>query len=390
MRKGLWFGVLAALTLASVLWGRPGVVHLTDGSQLSGDVDDSAADKVVITIHGVQEVLSRSSVASIEYFSSIDEAFVTRLAKLGPNDVNGRIDLAKWAGSVERYDLARSAAAEALAIDPTNPQAKDLLITYTYEAGLSRNAGSEPSSRPAEVQATGESAPVTQPSDRFYLTLEQVNEIRQSELKQDEGFRVSFPHDVRKRFLARGEIDATSFYSMSPGDQARRILQTGDANLARDVSIDSDPAAMAEFRRRVGPVIIGGCAAVGCHNSVTAAGGFGLFTHDDSPRALYTNFYMLQTYQKPPIVPGGPAIAMIDRIHPEQSLLAEYGLPQAIAAPPHPAVDKFHPAFPSRGDPRYESMIHWMGFLLRPEGGRYADIQYQPPWAAQPATRPAG
>jgi hypothetical protein len=380
----MWFGALAALTLASVLWGRPGVVHLTDGSQLSGDVDESISDKVVVTIHGVQEVLSRQAVASIEYISNVDEAYSSRLSGLGANDAIGRIDLAKWAAGMDRYDLARSAAAEALAIDPSNPQAKDLLITYTYEAGLSRNPGAEPTSRPADLQAV---APRT---DRYYLPMEQVNEIRQLELTRDESFRVSFLHDVRKRYLARGEIDATSFYALSFDDQARRILQTGDVTLARDVSIDSDPAGFAQFRSRVGPIILGGCAAVGCHNSVTAAGGFGLFTHDDSPRAWYTNFYILQNYIKPPIVAGGGAIAMIDRIHPEQSLLAEYGLPRAIAAPAHPAVDKFHPAFPSRGDARYESMIRWMGFMLRLDQGRYPDIQYQPPWAKPATTQPAG
>jgi predicted CxxxxCH...CXXCH cytochrome family protein len=146
------------------------------------------------------------------------------------------------------------------------------------------------------------------------------------------------------------------------------------------VIIESDPASLAEFRSRVGPVVVGGCAAVGCHSSATAAGGFGLFTHDDSPRAWYTNFYILQTWQQQAIVPGGASIAMIDRIHPEESLLAQYGLPLALAAPAHPALAKFRPAFPSRMEPHYQALIRWMGFLLRPEGGRYADIHYQPPW----------
>jgi hypothetical protein len=74
---------------------------------------------------------------------------------------------------------------------------------------------------------------------------------------------------------------------------------------------------------------------------------------------------------------------MIDRTHPEESLLAQYCLPRDQAAPPHPDVGNFHPIYKNRFDPGYAEMLRWISLLLKPEGGSYPDIHY-------PATQPAG
>src|SRR5271154_7134022 len=100
MRKGLWFGVMAALVLATALLANQGVVHLTDGTEVSGDIDDSDPNTVTITIHGVRESLPRSSVDSIEYVGSIQEQFDARMAKLSENDAVGRLEVARWAQSI--------------------------------------------------------------------------------------------------------------------------------------------------------------------------------------------------------------------------------------------------------------------------------------------------
>jgi hypothetical protein len=387
MHRAWLFGVIAALSLASALWARQGLVHLKDGSEIWGDVDESDPDTVTITIHNVRETMSRADVESIEFFASLEEEFQLRLDRLKPDDVAGRLEIARWADGLNQYELARRAAADALAIDPSNPDALEMMRTAGIQAAVVHNAASAPPQTRPAIVITPTSAPPPE-APKPYLTLDQVNEIRQIELKPDESFKVSFQNDVKKRYLARGEIDATSFYSLSPDDQARKILATGDAALANDVRINTDPASLADFRSHILPYIIGGCAVSGCHNPVTPAGGFALFIKDDSPRAAYTNFYMLQSYSRPSPAGGGVVDVMIDRIHPEQSLLAQYGLPRAIAAPPHPPALNFHPPFPGRNDPRYQALTYWMVMSLRPEGDDFPGIHYQPPWAL-PATAPS-
>jgi hypothetical protein len=377
MRRRWLFGALAALSLASVLWARQGAVHLNDGSQIVGDVDESDPDRVVVINHGVREFFARTDITSIEYLDKLDEQFDTKLGALNAHDVAGRLDLARWVDGLGRHDLARRAAADALSIDPTNPQAMNLLKLVNDEAALARttaHAPEPPVTRPA-ADANPPATPVA-PMPGPYLTMDQVNQIRQLELKPDDAFKVTFQNDVRKRYLARGEIDAISFFQLLEPEQARRILATGDADLARDVRIDSDPAAMYEFRQKILPIVLGGCAVSGCHNTIAASGGFSLFTGDVSPRAEYTDFYILQHYERKPAVRDGVVRVMIDRTHPEQSLLAEYSLPREMAAPPHPKADNFRPVYTGRNDPRYDNLLRWISLLLKPEGGMYPDIHY--------------
>jgi hypothetical protein len=398
MRKGWWFGGLAALALCSSLWARQGVVYLKSGGQISGDIDDSNPLSVTITLHDTQEILPRSQIRSIAYPGGIDQQFKRRMAKLAPDDVAGRLSAAQWAFEAHRYDLAQMAAAQALAIDPGNDQALELMQAILFQIHSAAGRGAAPPARPSPALAA--TAPATAPAAQPYLSLDQVNEIRQLELKPNDGFQVAFDHGVRKRFLQLGLTDATDFYAQSRMDQARQIMAQGNAALVRDVRILTDPASLAEFRARVQPMIMGGCAVSGCHDSKTAAGGFGLFTQDDSPQASYSNFYILQTFVRhapspppaaalpagtfaPPSNAGGQRL-MIDRIYPNNSLLVQYALLPSLALTPHPAVADLRPVFVVRNDPRLQSLLYWIGLMLKPDGGRYPDIHYRPPWANRP------
>jgi hypothetical protein len=131
-----------------------------------------------------------------------------------------------------------------------------------------------------------------------------------------------------------------------------------------------------EFRQHLLSMFLSGCAASGCHNPTASAGNFTLFTGERSPRADYTNFYLLQHYERLPAVRDGIARVMIDRTHPEDSLLAQYSLPLAMGAPAHPKAQNFSPIFTGRNDPRYASLLNWIGLLLKPDGGLYPGIHY--------------
>lgn len=367
MRKACFFGGWAVFALVAVLWANPGVVHLNDGSQINGDIT-AGADNVTVAEHGIVTTIPRDQIKSIEY-GTIDDQYEAKMAKLGPRDVAGRVAVAQWAADQRRFDLARRAAAQALEIDPNNPAALEEMHTITYQAALTTQPVAE---RAAPVAA----APTTVPAGGAYLTAAQINVIRQLEMKPDDGVRVNFLHDVRRRFLATMQIDPPTFYNMSDADQARKILGMGNPDLAKDVIIASDPASMLEYRTRIQPLILGGCAISGCHDTLTHAADLGLIKGDDSPRAWYTNFYRLETYvPKKSKIEGALPRYMIDRLYPDRSLLIQCALPRTEADAPHPAVPGLFQTLTGRNDPHYDSLLHWIGTMLKPDVENYGLVE---------------
>jgi hypothetical protein len=79
---------------------------------------------------------------------------------------------------------------------------------------------------------------------------------------------------------------------------------------------------------------------------------------------------------------------MIDRAHPEDSLLLQYGLPRNEAKVPHPDVQGFRPAFRrGRDDTKYQAIARWIGSSLLIDAPLTPDygIQYDPPTGADVA-----
>ncbi len=397
MTRRLWlaailFAVVGSLT--SVLLARQGVVKTKDGQQLSGDIDENTdAANVGITIHGVKTSVARTNVDTITYSDSLPKEFADRLAKLDSKDVAGRLTLARWAFEHHQYDLARQAALEAQRLDPHNPDAAALLETIQSQQLMeARHPATAPTHNP-----TPDTATPTAPAAAKYLSDEQINLVRQFELKsQDADVRVNFANDVKRRYIIAEKLDADRFNSASAADQALAIIGTGDARMAKDVHILSDPSALAEFHMHVLPRILSGCAASGCHGG-PGAGAFFLYRNSDSAAAWYTDFYILQKTQVR--VDGvqtinGRASVMtpiIDRSRPELSLLLQYGLPERLASTPHPTVPNFKPLFTTDSDPGYQLVVRWMGESLKPFAADYP-FTFELPGGkstTQPSTRPA-
>jgi len=334
---------------SSVLWAKPGLVDLKDGSEFVADVTDGDNGMVVFTIHGVTQTYPRDQIASIDWLVNIDQRFNSRLLKLGPHDVPGRLELADWARRIERFDLARKAVDEALKIDAEDENAQAMSRLIQHEM------------RDFTIVAEGKSSlpTIPEPIETPYLNADQINVIRQTEIKAGEGFRVTFLNDVRARYLGLHLIDAHSFYSMTDDEQAEKILSQGDPAMAMDVRIETDPQSLKDFHDRIEPFIYGGCAISGCHDSHTAAGGFGLFTGDETPAAWHTNFFILETWR--------------GRKGPQAG--------QMMVDVPHPDVPGFRRIFANEDDPHYQAMIYWIGVSLRPAVAGYPTLDYQPPWS---------
>lgn len=391
-----WMIGVAVCVLGSALWAKQGVVTLSDGHKMEGDITEKE-DTVIVTIRGIQTQLKRSEVQSINYIESLDKEYQDRLAKLGEKDVEGRLQLARWAFDNHRYDLSRDAVEKALAIDPNNAEATTFLELIQRQRAMERNQSQENTTPQDQANQGGQEVrPPVAAVERRLLTPDNVNAIRQFELRSsDTNARIRFENDVRRRFVTAYNQDQNYFNNLQPVDQALEILNQADDKFTKDVRILSDPQSMLEFRRFVQPMVLQNCATSGCHGG-PAGGKLILFTNGEATDAVaYTNFYILQSYARTLAAPGnafgaGPAQRkLIDRTQPEMSLLAQYGLPADKSDIDHPQVPGYRPIFRSRDDARFKQLISWMRDSLRPVEPHYG-IEYTPPGEVQATTQPAG
>lgn len=392
-KRGWLIGWAAAWFLCGALWAATGVVVTRDGNRYEGEITEEA-NQVIISIHGAQTVIPRHQVLSIEHFEDFDMAFGRRLAALDPQDVQGRIELARQAMERQRFDLARDTLEETLRIDPNNQQASDLLSLVYSHIRLERNRtekAAQTETRP--LQASG-SFP-----ERRTLSPADIDAIRKKELTQnDTAVRVIIDLETRRKFAESQNIPFAQFNAQPMVRQAIEILDKGDESMKQKVRILNDPQSIAEFKRQIQPMILRGCASQNCHGGA-GAGGLALLTGQAaSDQIAYTNFFILQKYTRKSTegaggsVFGGSERRLIDRTRGEQSLLANYGLPREIAELDHPLVNgrPIDPLFRDKNDPGYKALLQWMNKSLvqiEPDYG----ITYVPAGAAtQPAESTAG
>ncbi len=386
MIRRWWLGAFVIALLASGLLARQGVLTTKDGKFLSGDIQDGPdGNSVNITLHGATLTIPRDNVAAINYPADAENDYHQRLSALGPDDITGRIDLSKFELSAGQYDLAADAAKDAERLDPHNPDAVILLDTIQSERELNSKIARESSPSSSTTPAV-ESAPAKPPAD--YLTMDDVYAIRRDELRSDDVVRVQFFNDVRKRYLG-SQGNKADFYAESDAQQAMDILQTGDPNLAKDIHLATDPRVLLEFRNRIQPRILAGCAAAGCHGG-GGSGGFCLFFDAKETPPAYTNFYILQetgrTLEGGDTFGNGPVYRpMIDRGRPLSSLILQFGLPRSMAATPHPDVNGFKPIFRGPTDATFLEVSRWISSLtpIVPDYG----IKFAIPTGNAPTTR---
>jgi len=400
MTRWWCLGVICVLALTSMLAARQGVVKTKEGQTFAGDItDDPDSDSVSIVIHGVITTVVRSSIASISYSGNFEQEFQQRLGKLAAGDLQGHIDLARWALDNKQYELARQAITMAQTIDSKNGEANSLADTIRSEQALAVKranpappAAAEPAAPPAAAapaspEATAVAAPG--PTSRRFLSDDDINLIRQAELQPaDAAIQVRFLNHVTERYLASGGKDAAVFRSMPPGQQAMEMLATGDAGIAKDVRIVSDPVSLVTYRTRIQPLILAGCASSGCHGGADG-GDFYLYPDAGQVPAAYTNFYILNKYAHKVSGGGGQVMrSMIDRTQPDSSLLIQFGLPTNMAQTPHPKAKGWKPLYPTEQDPTRALLVNWTGQQLKPFVSDYG-IKFELP-TGKSSTQPSG
>jgi hypothetical protein len=130
--------LIGVIGSTAFVMAKPGVVVTRDGRKLEGDVTERD-NQVIINMHGVDTIMARDDVTSINIPEAFNKEFADRLAKLSDKDVAGRIALARWAFDQRQYGKAREALDSALAIDPNNREAVDLQNVITSQMKLEAN-----------------------------------------------------------------------------------------------------------------------------------------------------------------------------------------------------------------------------------------------------------
>jgi len=377
MLRRLVLGGLGGLLLASLAWARQGTVKTINSQIFEGDITEQD-DKIFVSYRGIRSAIDRHDIRSITYADTIADEARRRRARLTAYDVPGRIELAKWLFENKAYSLARTVLDEARQIQPRSSDVADMIQTVDRQIELEEHearkhapvelAAADNNPRSAAPPAAERPAA---PANRL-LTPDEINLIRQDEWQEGQTIRARFENDVRRRYVAREQLDPGVFNRLPPVRQAWAIIQQDiqqntDA-LRKDVIL-SDPPAMTQFRQ-IQRSLLAECGR--CHTPAKAPGNFVLHFPAENDAATYTNFLILQKYSHKE---GNKAYAMIDRLQPPNSLLLKFALPpNRDLDASHPDADNYHGVIRNPNDMRLRKAADWIASLNPTVPSDYNDI----------------
>jgi len=384
-------GLLLCL-LCTPLLARPGTIRTKDGRSIEGDITDRGAEGATISTRAGQITIRAEEIAEIQYGGSIKEAYEKRVAAL-PKDAGARahFEIARWLYDNKEYDLARKELDTAIAMDPnfedaiTLRQTVDRTMLFEKRANTPRPNTGAPATAGAGAAKPGAAIGGMALKDRHLLNAEQINTIKQMELRDDDSrVRVRLDNNVAKKYIEFANLDTREFSQLPDGAKAARILKKGSDEMRKDVKIITDPQSILEFKAKVQPTLMQGCASVACHGG-SNAGRFLFYNPADNDAVTYTNFYTLtqltSTVEK-------TERRMIDRLYPRNSLIIQFGMPRDRAEFKHPDVNGWKAAYSNGQDARYLQVLDWVqnGLVsIQPNYG----IDFTLPTTKAPATQPA-
>lgn len=380
-------GLILLCTATFILAARQGVVTTSDGQRIEGEVTETK-ESITVSRHGVRTVFPREEVSNIDY-SNYEDRFEQTLAALSPDDVEGRLQLAREAFKRREYELAQRAVDAAIDINPLNRSAMELSRSIASQMTLE---GSRKRT-PATTRTATTRAETSQAEKRRYrgLSPEQINVVRQFELRKGDQVRIQFRNNARKAFVdTQPGLTFREFNMLTDVDQALQVLNKGSEDLRRDIILLSDPSSIRTFSRRLSTAVIQGCATSQCHGG-PGAGDFRLLSGTPDPSTLVTNFYLLTTYTKAvdgdegnPF--GSSQLSMIDRTTPGDSMLYQYALPRSRAKFKHPEVRNWNGIVANENDRFIRDLVDWIQNELSPVKPSYG-FDFSLAATSQPATR---
>jgi hypothetical protein len=358
-------------------------VTLKDGSSVLGQVTNTATGYEVKTRYGAFQY-TFDQVATVADIGSPQDEYQQRLAKIDPKSAQDHFDLAKWASTNGLLETALAEVEQALKIKPGNDEydalRRQIEARIKLEATATTRGGAAPGPK------VGEPASPQKP----LLSDQDMAVVRQAELSLDprvaESPTVEFKNKCLENVMAAmNPKDAKALKNQAPIEQARFMLANaasfpGIQGLANDVVIKGNPKVLADFQSKVWPVVQGSCASTACHATEKGKGGLKLFNiSGDKDKLAVTNFVLLDGYV------NKDGLRMIDRDHPERSLLLQYGLAASEAQVPHPSLGAAgapsipiaNPPFKTARSDAYQKVYDWILELKMPHPDY--PIKYQPP-----------
>lgn len=380
----------ACLAAAALCLAQAQRITLKDGRIIEGEIVEKtdAAVKVKVKI-GVLTFPS-DQIESIEEVVDPKREYQNRLAKLSPTNVDGQVALGQWAVEQGFLKEARERFEAALKVNKNHERAALLLRDVQARIERAEREGrTEPTSGTA-VPLPGDRSPF---DAAVLLKDEDINQIRLCELRENETVSVEFRRDkegrsVVDRFIARMEGReefrqkgaVQQFRGLSPSRQARYMIAKLDRDdaLKDDIIISSDPAFMREFRAYVWRNVYSTCAATQCHGAEKGQEIFKLYNYAGTNHYVdYTNFLIMDS------LVSKQGYRVIDRDHPEDSLLLQYGLPPPQARLKHSKT--IQPIYLSRTSPAYQRTLEWVRELEGPPHPAY-QIRKLPPFVMPPGS----
>lgn len=364
------------------------VVTTTTGRALEGELIGEAHDHLRLRIAGIETRIQRDRIASVQQRPSVEEFYRRQRAELADEDVEGRYRLAYELYARGALDLALRETRAVLRHG--GEAAGEQRIARLERAILSQRqmSGELAGEAPRLAQAAPAARPAAGAPDEEEelprLSQEDINRIRVYEVDLNERPRIAVPRATLNNFL-----DEYAAHDSVPTDRRGRsqfLRAEGYQQLAimfdararefyGDVVVRDEPEHLRDFRRRIHrQYVLNYCATNQCHGGEEAPGNLQL-VRDTATDAVYTNFYILHSYENEDGY-------MIDRARPEESLLLQYGLAQNAAQTPHPQVRGWRARF---NDPSARFFSEYADFIdslwrPRPDYG----IDYHPPGMPEP------
>jgi len=348
-------------------------------SSITGEVTETK-DKTGYEIRtkGGVIVVSKDDVESISDVVTPEDEYRQRLSKIDPKDPAARLELAEWAFEQDLLEEAKTHLEEALKLKPDYAQARLLLRQVEAKIEAMRSVATRPA---ANGEKPGEQT--TQPliSKDWLVGEQDIYRIRLEEIRAVDGAGIQFRNNVIERFMDSmrgreefGEPDARKeFLGLSRIRQVMYIIPRIDRDnvaIKDDIIITRDPKFMLDFRTSIWPMVLSSCAGTNCHGGAKPKGGLKFFNMPRNQAVDYTNFVILSGF-----VSRGRRL--INRDHPDLSLLLQYGLPKDQARFRH-EKDKA-PTFRSTRDPSYRRLLAWIDDLSYPPQPNYR-LKYKPPF----------
>ena len=392
----VWFlTVVIILGMAELGFGKQVVVKRKDGRTIRGELVAETDTQVTLNVDGIPTTIKRRDIESLEDVESIEDLYHQRRARIADDDLNGRYELAKWLHDQKAYVLALKELDDLHKRFPDDRRVSTLqrLVAnrLKLKSGDQKTPATSKPTPPPEAPVKASPVKRTEPLTEIptqLLSDQQINLIKLYEVDLDEQPAVRIPRDVIEKLfqnysandlIPHDRRERLEFRRLPPWRQLDIIFRVHARELYPLIDIRTMPRAIRTFKTTVQKqYLLSYCASAGCHGG-KKAGDFFLFTRrSNDDRTLFTNFYILSTYENEDGL-------MIDRSHPDQSLLLQYGLSRDAASKPHPPVKRWRPRFPNERARQYQAIRDWINqqlFVPKPDYG----VDYAIPRMAKPAT----